>query len=227
MGGMDSTQKDEPAAYLRAARFDWLTPIYDLLVLALARERRWKPALVAQIGLSPGMRVLDLGCGTGTLTIAIARAEPAASIVGLDGDLKILARARRKAAEAGAEIEFVEGMVQDPPLPHRGFDAVVSSLLFHHLRPADKKIALAEARELLRPGGRLHIADWGRPQDPLMQLLATSVRLLDGPASTRDSLAGALPALVAAAGFSDVVETGVWRTAVGTLRLLRAAAPPD
>jgi ubiquinone/menaquinone biosynthesis C-methylase UbiE len=173
------------------------------------------------------MRVLDLGCGTGTLTIAIARAEPGAALVGLDADPKILARARRKAAEAGAEIDFVEGLAQDPLLPHGAFDAVVASLLFHHLRPADKEIALAKARELLRPGGRLHIADWGRPQDPLMQVLATSVRLLDGTASTRDSLAGALPSLVAAAGFGDVVETGVWRAAVGTLGLLRATAPRD
>jgi ubiquinone/menaquinone biosynthesis C-methylase UbiE len=220
-------QSHEPAAYVRAARFDRLTPIYDLLVVALARERTWKPALLTQIRIEPGMRVLDLGCDTGTLAIALARLQPAATLVGLDGDAKILARARRKAADANVEIEFVEGLAQDPPLPRASFDAVVSSLLFHHLRPTTKEVALAKARELLRPGGHIHIADWGQPQDPLMRLLSTSVRLLDGAASTRDSLAGALPSLVARAGFSDVVETGVWRTAVGTLRLLCATAPLD
>lgn len=214
------------AAYVKAARFDWLTPAYDLLVVTLARERRWKPRLLAQIGLEPGMRVLDLGCGTGTLAIAVARAEPNASVVGLDGDPKILARARRKAAAMNVDIEFVEGTAQDPPFPPGAFDAIVSSLLFHHLLPADKDFALRSARGLLRPGGRIHIADWGHPHDPLMWLLSLSVRVLDGAAPTRDSLAGELPTLLGRAGFSDVAETGACRTPVGTLRLLSAATPP-
>lgn len=215
------------AGYVKAARFDWLTPVYDLLVVTLARERQWKRQLVRQVALEPGMRVLDLGCGTGTLAIAIARAEPEATVVGLDGDAQVLARARRKAAAAQVEVEFVEGLAQDAPLPPGSFDAIVSSLLFHHLLPRDKEAVLEKARKLLRPGGRIHLADWGRPQDPLMRLLSVSVRILDGSASTRDSLAGALPLLVEGAGFSEVTETGAWRTPVGTLRIVSAIAPHD
>lgn len=85
---------------------------------------------------------------------------------------------------------------------------------------------LTKAREILRPGGRIHVADWGRPHDPLMRMLSVSVRILDGSASTRDSLAGALPALLADAGFTEVIETGAWRTPIGTLRVLRAATLP-
>lgn len=215
------------AGYVKTARFDWLTPVYDLLVVTLARERQWKRQLVRQVTLKPGMRVLDLGCGTCTLAIAIGRAEPEATVVGLDGDARILARARRKAAAANVAVEFVEGWAQDPPLPPGSFDAIVSSLLFHHLLPRDKEAVLARARVLLRPRGRIHLADWGRPHDPLMRLLSLSVRILDGSASTRDSLAGVLPSLVEGAGFCDVTETGAWRTPIGTLRTVRAIAPHD
>lgn len=215
------------AGYVKAARFDWLTPVYDLLVITLAREQQWKRQLVRQLAPEPGMRVLDLGCGTGTLAIAIARAEPETTVVGLDGDARILARARRKAAAANVDVEFVEGLAQDPPLQPGQFDAIVSSLLFHHLLPRDKDVVLTRTRELLRPGGRIHLADWGRPHDPLMRLLSLPIRILDGSASTRDSLAGALPSLVERAGFSDVTETGAWRTPIGTLRTVSAIAPPD
>lgn len=233
MAGANDGEPDVTAApaggagYVKAARFDWLTPVYDLLVVTLAREQQWKRQLVRQVALEPRMRVLDLGCGTGTLAIAMARAEPEATVVGLDGDARILARARRKAAAASVEVEFVEGLAQEPPLPPGSFDAIVSSLLFHHLLPRDKEAVLARAHELLRRGGRLHVADWGRPQDPLMRLLSLSVRILDGSASTRDSLAGALPSLLAGAGFADVRETGAWRTPIGTLRTVSASAPSD
>lgn len=60
-----------------------------------------------------------------------------------------------------------------------------------------------------------------------MRVLSSSVRLLDGAASTRESLAGALPSLVARAGFSDVADTGAWRTPVGTLRVLCVTTPGD
>lgn len=231
MPGPNPQQADKrtsgSSSYVRAVRYDRLTPVYDLLVLTLARERSWKPQLLAQLEPEPGMRILDLGCGTGTLAIALAEAVPNLSVVGLDGDAAILARARAKAAAAGVEVEFIEGLAQDPPLAAGSFDAIVSSLLFHHLRPDDKQLTLRTARDLLRPGGRIHIADWGRPQDPLMRLLSLSVRVLDGAASTRDSLAGALPSLLSRAGFCDVTETGVWRTPVGTLQMLAGTAPPS
>ena len=90
--------------------------------------------------------------------------------MGLDGDAKVLAIAREKVARAGVEVELREGMAFTPPFPPASFDRVVSSLVLHHLASVNKRATLARVRELLRPGGELHVADWGRPQNVLMWL---------------------------------------------------------
>jgi ubiquinone/menaquinone biosynthesis C-methylase UbiE len=194
------------------------------LLAAVLREREWKTQLVEQVALHPGMRILDLGCGTGTLTVMLARACPDVKVVGLDADPEVLARAREKSRAERVEIEFVRALADDPPFSDGSFDRVVSSLFFHHLDSGSKRRALAATRLLLRSGGELHIADWGPPRDPLMHAAFLVVRLLDGFAPTADNVRGRLPVLVATAGFSDVAETHRQRTVLGTLSLLQAKA---
>lgn len=101
-------------------------------------------------------------------------------------------------------------------------DRVVMSLLLHHLGPDAKRAALSEARRVLRPGGRLHIADWGRPADRVMRAAFFALQLIDGFAGTRDHAAGRLPRVVVEAGFSDVQCHRHLRTTWGSLELLRA-----
>jgi len=96
------------------------------------------------------------------------------------------------------------------------------SLLLHHLGPDGKPAALTEAHRVLRPGGRLDIADWGRPADPLMRAAFFALQLIDGFDGTRDHAAGRLPGFVTDAGFTDVHTHRRLRTAWGSLELLRA-----
>jgi ubiquinone/menaquinone biosynthesis C-methylase UbiE len=212
-------------AYLPALRFHRLTRFYDPLIARLLRERRFKARLVGQVRAAPGDRLLDLGCGTGTLTLMLGRAYPDTALVGLDPDAGALAIARRKAAAAGVAIEWREGTATAPPFAPASFDHVVSSLMFHHLPPADKRRAFAAVRELLRPGGALHVADWGLPQNGLMRLAFLGVQLLDGFAPTTDNVRGRLPRLMEEAGFAGVTETGRTMTAAGTLSFYRAVRP--
>lgn len=207
-----------------ALRFSALTRFYDPVMAGVLRESTWKSQLVAQVGVKAGMRILDLGCGTGTLTLLLAQAEPDAHVAGVDADPDALERARAKATATGTTIELVEGMSSSLPFPDDSLDRVVSSLLFHHLTLDGKRATLAEARRLLRPNGELHIADWGRPHDALMRAAFLPVQLLDGFATTTDNVRGALPALVAAAGFDPVRETRRRRTVFGTLTFLLARA---
>lgn len=217
--------REEPARYIPALRFDWLTRFYDPLLRATLKEEKVKRRLVDQVALRPGHRVLDLGCGTATLTMMLAEACPEADVVGLDGDVRVLGLARAKIARAGLRIALHEGMAFDPPFPPGSFDRVVSSLVFHHLDTADKRRTLARAFELLRPGGELHIADWGRAGGPLMRIAFLMVQLLDGFRTTSDNVRGRLPALVAEAGFDAVEETHRERTLFGTLSIYRAVRP--
>ena len=160
----------EQQPYVPALGFDWLTRFYDPVLRATVREETFKRRLIEQARIQAAHDVLDLGCGTATLTIMVKQTCPAARVVGLDGDPKVLAIAREKVARAGVEVELREGMAFAPPFPPASFDRVVSSLVLHHLTSVNKRATLARVRELLRPGGELHVADWGRPQNVLMWL---------------------------------------------------------
>ncbi|HYB99195.1 MAG TPA: class I SAM-dependent methyltransferase [Candidatus Limnocylindrales bacterium] len=215
-----------PMSFVPALGADWLTPLYDTVAL-LTGERFFKRRLVTVAGIRAGHDVLDLGCGTGTLALMVKQACEQANVTGLDLDPKILAIARRKVDAAGVAIELRQGSATAPPFERASFDRVLTTLMLHHLTTAQKREALSAARTLLRPGGELHIADWGRPHNALMRIAAISFRLLDGDETTAANLAGELPSLVSAAGFRDVAETERWMTPFGTLAFIRARVPSE
>jgi len=209
--------------YVPAAGRPAFTRFYDIVVALTMREATFRGRLVAQVldGLAPGGAVVDVGCGTGTLAIALAAGG--AEVIGVDGDPEVLALAH---AKPGAEaVQWRKGLATALPLPGASADRVVMSLLLHHLDGVGKRTALAEAVRVLRPGGRLHVADWGRPRDPLMRAGARALERVDGPEGLREHLDGAVPALLADAGFAAVAVHDRLRTAWGSLELLSALRP--
>jgi SAM-dependent methyltransferase len=208
--------------YIPAFRFRWLTPLYDPLLRYVIREAEFKKALVEQAQVADGHRVLDLGCGTGTLTILIKESKTGAEVHGLDGDDEVLHIARHKAANVGAEIHLVHGLASALPYPDNFFDCVLSSLFFHHLVHEEKVRAAREVRRILRPGGHLHVADWGRPENALLKGAFLAIRMLDGFAATRDNVAGMLPDVFQEAGLRQAAKTAAYATVFGTLALYRA-----
>ena len=211
--------------YIPALSYRWLTPLYDPVVAWTTRERTFKSALLQQANLQPGGRVLDMACGTGTLTIAAKQAQPDAEIRGLDGDADILERARAKAQSAGAGLHFDEAMSDRMPYADASFDVVLSSLFFHHLVRDAKRATLHEVHRVLKPGGWLHVADWGKAANRLMRAAFMLVQLLDGFETTADNVAGRLPMFMADCGFVDVTQTRRFATPLGTIALYRARKP--
>jgi ubiquinone/menaquinone biosynthesis C-methylase UbiE len=208
-------------AFVPAAGRHGLTALYDPVVALTMRERTFRSRLVAQVAAGEPSAVLEIGCGTGSLTLRLADALPAASIAGLDPDPDVLARARAK--DASGRIDWRDGNATRLPMPDGLFDRVVASLVLHHLTTAEKNAALLEAHRVLRPGGRLHIADWGTPQDALMKAAFLALRTLDGFERTSAHARGELPALIASAGFEDVRVRDRLRTGWGTLELISAS----
>jgi ubiquinone/menaquinone biosynthesis C-methylase UbiE len=214
-------KSEDKEKYIPALSFDFLTPIYDPVVALTTREKVFKSELINQVALQPAQRILDLGCGTATLTVALKESYPEAEVFGLDGDAKILEIARRKADKAGAEIKFETGLSYKMPYRDAYFDSVVSSLFFHHLTPENKRKTLDEVFRVLKPDGVLLVGDWGKPANFLMRIVSMPVQWLDG-ATTRDSFQGMLPKFMMSAGFREVVETGSFNSVFGTIRLHQA-----
>jgi ubiquinone/menaquinone biosynthesis C-methylase UbiE len=199
--------------------------LYDPIVATLMRERLFRGHLAAQVLADPPsarpLDLVELGCGTGTNAIRLAAAG--ARVTGVDADPEILRRAQRK---KGAEaIEWRSGRVEDTGLADDSCDRVVLSLVLHHLPDPAKLVALGEARRLLRSGGRVHVADWGRPGDPFMRLAFAGLQLVDGRANTESMGAGKLPTFLAEAGFVGFVRYDRLRTAGGCLELCSAVSP--
>lgn len=203
--------------YIPALRFKWLTPLYDPLLKWVMREETFKRKLVQQADIQPKMKVLDLGCGTGTLTLMLKRSFPEAQISGLDGDPEVLDIARNKTR--GVDIQWDEGLAYSLPYPDSVFDRVVTSLVIHHLVTDNKRRAFKEIYRVLKPSGELHVLDFGAPPSPLTRFTSTYMRHLE---ETADNFDGRIPHFMAEAGFGSVSEAENFVTLFGSLSLWRA-----
>lgn len=208
--------------YVPATRWRAFTRLYDPILALTMRERRFREEMLRRVEADlpeQGMAV-DVGCGTGTFALALNERRPDAQVVGIDGDAEILGLARVK--RGAEEVEWREGLAQELPVQPESADVVTISLVLHHLLPEDKRKALVEMKRILKPGGRLHVADWGPPGDPLMSGAFFVAQAIDGFDRTADHRAGRLPAFIEAAGFGAVERYGRFRTAFGVVDLLTA-----
>jgi SAM-dependent methyltransferase len=211
--------------YIPALHYAWLTLLYDPVIAWTTREATFKRALLAQARIQPGQRVLDLGCGTATLTIALKQTFPDTLVVGLDGDAAILDQAKAKARRSSVSVGFNRGLSFALPYANESFDRVLSSLFFHHLALADKRRTFVEIGRVLKPGAELHVADWGPPQNALMRVAFLGVQLLDGFTTTNDNMQGLLPTLMREGGLEDIQMRAQYATLFGTMSLYQARKP--
>lgn len=212
------------APFKPALAYRGLTPLYDPLVRWTTSERTFRAMLASQVDATAarGARILDLGCGTGTFALELERRRPDLAIVGLDADPAALALARGKGERARSSISWESGRAERLPIGEARFDAVTSSLFFHHLAPAAKLEVAREIRRVLVPGGRLHVADWTAPRGVRSSLGFFLVQLLDGFATTGEHRAGRLAERFVEAGFAEVESAATLDVPLGVIGFWRA-----
>lgn len=210
---------DQPSPFIPALKYNFLTPLFDPILRWTLRDKVFKSALIDQAQVEHDFKVLDVGCGTGTLLIELKKRFPSTQTYGLDGDPRILSLAERNAAASGVALNLERAMSNEMPFEDASFDRVFSSLFFHHLSRSDKETTFREIRRVLRPAGELHVADWGKPSNLLIRVAFLQVQMLDGFETTRDNALGLIPQIAESVGFTHSRPERHFSTVFGTLTL--------
>jgi ubiquinone/menaquinone biosynthesis C-methylase UbiE len=176
--------------------------LYDLGTGLLGRRgSRMRAMFADDLQLRPGERVLDVGCGPGRLAMVIAeRVSPTGSVDGIDPSAEMINRATTRANKNGVPANFQVAFAQQLPFADATFDAVACTLALHHIAEDDQQAAVAEMYRVLKPGGRLLIAEFHEGQRhshlvPRWLLRSSDVKMLQKALQ-----------LVDAAGFTDAVS---------------------
>lgn len=218
------THTPEAPAQTEGRLIRWAA-FYDgvVTIMALGQASRLRRLTLDQALLQPGETLLDVGCGTGGVTIpAKMRVGGNGSVAGIDPAPEMIAVARRKAQRAGVEIDFRVGVIEALPFPAGTFDVVTSSLMMHHLPPPLRVKGLAESWRVLKPGGRILIADMLRPSPSSFQRFFTTLALHHGHGvqfGIED-----LPELMREAGFAEVEQLDARFLTIGFVRAQKSVA---
>ena len=207
--------------YVPALGYHFLTPLYDTAIALMTRETTWRKALVKQIAPDQRDVVVDVGCGTGTLAVMLKRASPYTTVYGIDPDTNVLGRAEIKARDNGVLVHFMKGYgaeVAERAASLR-VSKVVSSLVLHQVPLAGKREILHNMYAALKPGGEIHIADYGLQRTLLMRVLFRQIQRLDGFEGTQPNADGIVPVLMEEIGFDAVRENRVIATPTGSISL--------
>ena len=151
----------QPAPATQGRTIPWAA-FYDIVVrlMSLGKDSAIRKACVELAQINPGDKVLDVGCGTGDLTLEAKKiAGSIGEVYGTDASPKMIEQAQQKALRTNADVTFQVGLVENISFPDNHFEVVLSSLMMHHLPDDLKSAGLAEIYRVLKPGGRLLIVD--------------------------------------------------------------------
>jgi ubiquinone/menaquinone biosynthesis C-methylase UbiE len=198
----DVAKKQVDEDKLMKSQMEQMVPSYDSYMkkMTFGRERALREMTVNLAQVKAGDCVLEVGCGTGTLTLAAKRrAGPSGKVFGIDVIPGMIELSQRKAAQAKEDITFRSGSIDDIPFPANQFDVVMCSFMIFHMSEEVRRKGITEIYRVLKPQGRLLVLDLALPTQPLPRAIAQ--KLFGG--MLQHDLRELLP-LMDATGFSDV-----------------------
>ena len=203
-----------PALYYR-----FLTPFYDLLFKCFLPEKKIYSTFIKHLHIEAGAKVIDLGCGTATLTIKLAGTFKNAAIIGIDADDQILAIAKSK--EQLTNLQLATGNASKLNFESQSIDTIVSSFLFCNLTDEHKLKTLAEVKRVLKSGGRFYITEWGKPESVIASVGFYILQLAGGFINTKFVRSGQLIVFLETTGF-NVKQLNKINTVLGTVYFYEA-----
>lgn len=208
--------------FIPALGFDFLTIYYDLAIKLTMPEKKFRRLLVEIINPLDNETILEFGFGTGQNLILVKNKNPNIELIGLDIDPKVKEIATHKLKKNKLEIPLNLYDGNNFPYQDNQFHKVYSCLVFHQLDAETKDKCLKEIYRILKPGGELIIADWGKAQNKLMRLTFGLVQILDGFKTTNDNVKGKMPQFIEKVGFHNVSISHSINTIIGTFSYFRA-----
>jgi len=194
-------------------------PYYDLAVnlTTVGHAPRLRKLTVDNALINPGDSVLDVGCGTGEVSLLAKTRAKDGKVYGIDPAPEMIDVARKKAARKKLDVDFRVGVIESLPFPDSSLDVVTSSLMMHHL-PEDLKVrGLAETYRVLKPGGRLLIADFMRPTGSFLNHLFIAFTRHQGLKSGIEDL----QKLLKGAGFRQITQSDENVLIIGFVRAMK------
>jgi ubiquinone/menaquinone biosynthesis C-methylase UbiE len=208
--------------YTPPAGYHFLTPLYDVGVRLSTRETVWRSAMVELMSPKDDDVLLDIGSGTGSLALVLARKNAATRYFGIDPDRHAVQIARDKVRRAGLKAAFAHKSFSADAIADWPAPSLAALCLVLHQVPLDEKLRLLrEVHIALAPGGRLLIADYGKQRSWLMRrLFGATIQKLDGVADTQPNADGVLLPLMGEAGFANARELKRFDTVTGSISIL-------
>ena len=182
-----------------------LTPFYDFFCSISGLGKNFKEKVLRSVPVENAQIVADIGCGTGVFLKIAKQKYPSVQFIGLDPDRPALEIAKKRLARAGLNVELKEAFAESLPLSDRSIDVCFSTLAFHHMPDSSKQKAVEEIHRILKPGGRVVIADFGASESIWMRRILS---FFDKWEYLEGNFKGLIPQYLKEVGFRDITTVG-------------------